>query len=78
MGATVGLSSRFGQLLLHMSIWRGKLSPPNPASDQLRWSDPERVTLAEIGKRVGSKPLREIRCVAQPDRILAWHRKRSA
>jgi len=65
MGAAVGLCGRFGQLLLHMSIWRGKRNPPNQASDQLRWSDSERVTLAEIGKRVGSKPLREIGCVAQ-------------
>ena len=38
-------------------------------------SDPERVTLAEIGKRVGRKALREIACVAKPDTILAWYRK---
>src|ERR1700720_2637232 len=42
---------------------------------RLRLSDPERVTLAEIGKRVGRKALREIACVAKPDTILAWYRK---
>jgi putative transposase len=42
---------------------------------RLRLSDPERVTLAEIGKRVGTKALREIACVAKPDTILAWYRK---
>ena len=42
---------------------------------RLRLSDPERVTLAEIGKRVGRKALREIACVAKPNTILAWYRK---
>jgi hypothetical protein len=42
---------------------------------RLRLSDPERVTLAEIGKRVGRKALREIACVAKTDTILAWYRK---
>ena len=42
---------------------------------RLRLSDPERVTLAEIGKRVGRKALREIAVVAKPDTILAWYRK---
>ena len=40
------------------------------------WSgDPERVTLAEIGKRLGCKALREVACVARPDAILAWYRR---
>ena len=38
---------------------------------RLRLSDPERVTLADIGKRVGRKALREIACIAKPDTILA-------
>jgi putative transposase len=42
---------------------------------RLRLTDPERVTLAELGKRVGRKALREIACVAKPDTILAWYRK---
>ena len=36
---------------------------------RLRLSDPERATLAEIGRRVGRKALREVACVAKPDTI---------
>jgi hypothetical protein len=50
-------------------ILRAKLPP------RLRLSDPERGTLAEIGKRVGRKALREVACVAEPDTILAWYRR---
>src|SRR5262245_6016699 len=42
---------------------------------RLRLTNPERITLAEIGKRIGRKALREIACVAKPDTILAWYRK---
>jgi putative transposase len=42
---------------------------------RLRLSKPERITLAEIGKRLGRKALHEIACVAKPDTILAWYRK---
>jgi putative transposase len=42
---------------------------------RLRLSDPERVTLAEIGKRVGRKAMREIAFIAKPDTILAWYRR---
>jgi putative transposase len=42
---------------------------------RLRLNDPERATLAEIGKRVGRKALREVACVAKPDTILAWYRR---
>jgi putative transposase len=42
---------------------------------RLRLSNPERATLAEIGKRLGRKALREIACVARPDTILMWYRK---
>jgi hypothetical protein len=38
-------------------------------------SNPERVTLAAIGKRLGRKALREVACVAKPDTILAWYRR---
>src|SRR5215471_5211788 len=50
-------------------ILRAKLA------SRLRLSNPERVTLAEIGKRLGRKALREVACVARPDTILAWYRK---
>jgi len=36
---------------------------------RLRLPDPERATLAEIGKRVGRKALREVARVAKPDTI---------
>jgi putative transposase len=42
---------------------------------RLRLSDPERATLAEIGRRLGRKALREVACVAKPDTILGWYRK---
>jgi|SRR5580692_6304355 hypothetical protein len=37
---------------------------------RLRLSDPERATLAEVGKRLGRKALREVARVARPDTIL--------
>src|ERR1700694_1294375 len=42
---------------------------------RLRLSDPERSTLAEIGKRLGRKALVQVARVAKPDTILAWYRK---
>jgi len=42
---------------------------------RLRLSDPERSTLAEIGKRLGRKALRQVTCVAKPDTILGWYPK---
>jgi hypothetical protein len=41
---------------------------------RLRLSDPERSTLAEIGKRLGCRALAQVACVAKPDTILAWYR----
>jgi hypothetical protein len=38
-------------------------------------SDPERSTLAEIGKRLGRTALQQVACVAKPDTILAWYRR---
>jgi len=42
---------------------------------RLRLSNPERATLAEIGKRLGRKALREVACVAKPETIMGWYRK---
>ena len=42
---------------------------------RFRLTNPERVTLAEIGKRLGRRALREVACVAKPGTILAWYRK---
>jgi hypothetical protein len=41
---------------------------------RVRLNDPERATLAEIGKRLGRKVLREVACIAKPDTILTWYR----
>jgi hypothetical protein len=42
---------------------------------RLRLYDPERCTLAEIGKRLGRKGLKAVACTAKPDTILAWYRR---
>jgi hypothetical protein len=42
-------------------ILRAHLSP------RLRLTYPERSTLAEIGKRIGRKALKDVACVAKPD-----------
>ena len=42
---------------------------------RLRLSNPERISLAEIGKRLGRKALAEVACVARPDTILGWYRE---
>src|SRR5450759_2691848 len=42
-------------------------------SGRLRLSDPERSTLAEIGKRLGRQHLAQVACIARPDTILAWY-----
>src|SRR5712664_2833293 len=42
---------------------------------RLRLSDPQRSTLAEIGKRLGRQAIEQVACVAKPDTILAWYRR---
>jgi hypothetical protein len=42
---------------------------------RMRLSDPQRSTLAEIGKRLGRSALQQVACVAKPDTILAWYRR---
>jgi putative transposase len=42
---------------------------------RLRLSDPERSTLAEMGKRLGRRGLEQVASVAQPDTILACYRR---
>src|ERR1700682_5532993 len=65
MGAALGLRDGLGQPRTLVA----KLSA------RLRLSDPERITLAEIGKRLGRKALRDVACVARPDTILGWYRR---
>jgi putative transposase len=43
--------------------------------NRLRLSDPERFTLAVIGKRLGRRGLERVASTAKPDSILAWFRK---
>jgi putative transposase len=42
---------------------------------RLRLTDPQRSTLAEIGKRLGRQALQQVASVAKPETILAWYRK---
>jgi hypothetical protein len=42
---------------------------------RLRLTDPQRSTLAEIGKRLGRSRLADVACMAQPETILAWYRR---
>src|ERR1700732_3903601 len=42
---------------------------------RLRLTDPERSTLAEVGKRLGRKALKQVACVCKPDTILGWYRR---
>src|SRR5215510_8280592 len=41
----------------------------------VRLSDSQRRTLADIGKRLGRKLLSEVACLAKPDTILGWYRR---
>jgi putative transposase len=41
---------------------------------RVRLSDGERMTLAEIGQKLGKKALEEVASIVKPDTILAWHR----
>jgi hypothetical protein len=63
------LLQRNEYLAAENQILRAKLPP------RIWLSNPERVTLAAIGKRLGGKTLREVACVAKPDTILAWYRR---
>jgi hypothetical protein len=57
------------------SIWRRRTASCEFIC-QLDCGSPIReVTLAEIGKRLGRKALKEVPRVAKPDTILAWYRR---
>ncbi len=38
-------------------------------------TDPERIRLARIGKRIGLKALKSIACIVKPETILKWFRE---
>ena len=47
----------------------------NQIKGRLRLRDPERICLAEIGKRLGRKALEEVAQIVRPETILGWHRR---
>ena len=47
----------------------------NQIKGRLLLSDPERISLAEIGKRLGRKALEEVAQIVQPETILRGHRQ---
>lgn len=56
-------------LVAENRILRGQIA------GRLRLKDDDRITLAEIGKRLGRKTLAEIANIVTPETILAWHRR---
>jgi putative transposase len=47
----------------------------NQIKGRLRLTDPERISLAEIGGRLGRKALEEVAQIVRPETILGWYRK---
>ena len=56
-------------LVTENRILRGQLK------GRMRLTDPERVSLAEIGKRLGRKALEEVAQIVRPETILGWYRE---
>ena len=56
-------------LLAENCILKAHLPP------RFRLSRPERITLAEIGKRLGRRLLQQVARIANPDTILGWFRQ---
>ena len=42
---------------------------------QIRLTNPERITLASIAKKLGRKALEQLATIVRPDTLLAWHRR---
>jgi hypothetical protein len=64
------LRLRNGYLAAENRILRNQIK-----ARRLLLTDAERKTLAEMGHKLGRQALQEIATIAQPDTILAWHRK---
>src|SRR5436305_11777821 len=56
-------------LITENRILRSHLPP------RVRLTDPQRATLAAIGKRLGRQALESVALVAKPENILGWYRK---
>jgi putative transposase len=50
----------------------------NQIQGRLQLNDSDRISMAEIGKRLGRKALEEVAQMVRPETILAWHRRRVA
>jgi len=47
----------------------------NQLKGRMRLADAERISLAEIGKRLGRRALEEVAQIVRPETVLGWHRK---
>ncbi len=47
----------------------------NQIKGRLQLTDPERISLAEIGQCLGRKALEEVAQIVRPETILGWHRR---
>jgi hypothetical protein len=47
----------------------------NQLKGRLQLTDPERMSLAEFGKRLGLRALEDVAQIVRPENILGWHRK---
>jgi len=47
----------------------------NQIQRRIRLTDPERISLASVAKRLGRKGLQEVAQIVRPETILAWHRR---
>jgi putative transposase len=63
------LLARNDYLATENRILKGKFKLP------IKFNDCERIQLATIGKRIGTKALKEIGCIVNPDTILKWFRQ---
>jgi putative transposase len=59
-------------LVAENRLWRDQ------SKVRVQLSDAERQTLAEIGKKLGKKPLEEVANIVKPDTILGWQQKLAA
>ena len=78
MGAALGLRYVTGLVNQELLLQNECLAAENRilkahSPQNLRLSDGERSTLAEIGKRLGSKGLLQVARLAKPDTILGWY-----
>jgi hypothetical protein len=47
----------------------------NQIKGRLRLTEPERISLAETGKRLGRRALEEVAQIVRPETMLGWHRR---